>query len=152
MWKELVNGLPKVAGTLLVLQFPPTGNVDRAGFGSGPCVGLRVPFRLLPFEHICPINLKEKRTYAREKIMSWNALPYIVCFVRILCFPAADWAVKTLENIFRLWLVEGMKVFRPSQNSTFLIRFKQSLFLVLEWAWGSWDDETWTRWSISRIT
>ena len=30
--KESVNALPKVLGFLRVLQFPPTGNVDRVGW------------------------------------------------------------------------------------------------------------------------
>ena len=31
MWEESVNALPKVVGFLRVLQFPPTGEVDRVG-------------------------------------------------------------------------------------------------------------------------
>ncbi len=30
--KESVNALPKVVGSLRVLRFPPTGNVDRVGW------------------------------------------------------------------------------------------------------------------------
>jgi hypothetical protein len=36
MWKESVNALPKVVGFLRVLQFPPTGNVDRVGWDYPP--------------------------------------------------------------------------------------------------------------------
>jgi hypothetical protein len=32
MWEELVNALPKVVGSLRVLRFPPTGNVNRVGW------------------------------------------------------------------------------------------------------------------------
>jgi hypothetical protein len=32
MWEEFVNALPKVVGSLRVLRFPPTGNVNRVGW------------------------------------------------------------------------------------------------------------------------